>query len=123
MDSTKAINWSSFHTPYTEAEVKKYVPTDAGVYLLWVQLKNEKWKCFYTGQAKNLESRLLDHLSDDEPNECIKDNVKKYVCGFEYAKVSTQSERDRIEKFLYDHYSPECNNQDPGGTPLEVNLP
>lgn len=26
--------WSTFHTPYNEAEVRKYVPTSAGVYVL-----------------------------------------------------------------------------------------
>jgi len=117
------ITWSSFHSPYTESKVRKYVTTEAGVYLLWVKLKSGKWKCFYVGKAENLEARLLYHLSDDEENECIKDNVSKHICGFEYAKVSKQSDRDGIEKYLYDHYSPECNQIDPGGEPIEVNLP
>lgn len=117
------INWSKVHSKYTESEVKKYVPTEAGVYLLWVKLNSEKWQCFYVGQASDLEDRLLDHLSDHEENECIKNNVSEYTCGFEYAKVSKQSDRDGIEKFLYDHYKPECNQINPGGTPIEVNLP
>lgn len=117
------ITWSGFHNSYNEAEVKKYVPRDAGVYLLWVKLKNGKWLCFYTGQAKNLEQRLLDHLSADEENECIRKQVVDYTCGFEYTKVSTQADRDGIEKYLYNHYKPECNTIDPGGTPIVVNLP
>jgi excinuclease UvrABC nuclease subunit len=117
------ISWSNFHGTYTESEVKTYVPTDAGVYLLWVKLKNDKWRCFYAGQANNLETRLLEHLGDSEENECIKTNVSKYICGFEYATVSLQKDRDGIEKFLYDHYGPECNVNDPGGTPISVNLP
>ena len=117
------ITWSSFHSSYTESEVKRYVPAEAGVYLLWVKLKNGKWRCFYVGQASDLKDRLLDHLSDDEENECVKNNVTNYTCGFEYAKVSKQSDRDGIEKFLYDHYKPECNKVDPGGLPIEVNLP
>lgn len=117
------VSWSTFHTPYTEPEVNKYVPREAGIYLLWVKLKNEKWKCFYVGQAKNLETRLLEHLSDEEENECIEENASKYTCGFEYTKVSKQSDRDGIEKYLYDYYSPECNKVDPGGKAIEVNLP
>ena len=95
------LEWSSFYTPYTEQEVKKYVPIDSGIYLLWVQLKNEKWRCSYVGQADDLEDRLLNHLSKFEENECIKTKASKYVCGFEYAKVSRESDREGIENFLY----------------------
>jgi hypothetical protein len=41
----------------------------------------------------------------------------------EYAKVDRRSDRDQIEKFLCDHYRPECNTVDPGGAPIVVNLP
>lgn len=102
--------------------MKQYAPTSAGVYLLWVKYKSGQWECFYIGQASNLEDRLLDHLSDEEENNCIKENVK-YRSGFHYAKVGRESDRDGIEKYLYDHYSPECNKVDPGGTPIRVNLP
>jgi excinuclease UvrABC nuclease subunit len=117
------IIWSAFHEPYTELEIKKYVPAESGIYLLWVKLINGNWRCFYVGQADNLEDRLLQHLSSGEPNECIKKKVSGYICGFEYAEVSKQSDRDGVEKYLYDHYSPECNQVDPGGTAIEVNLP
>lgn len=118
------ITWSSFHSDFSENEVKNYAPNEAGVYLLWVKLADgDKWKCFYAGQAKDLEKRLLEHLSDNEKNDCIKKKASNKVCGFEYAKVATQSDRDGIEKYLYDHYNPECNTQDPGGKPIEVNLP
>jgi hypothetical protein len=70
-----------------------------------------------------LEARLLEHLSDNEENQCLKTNASKYICGFEYAKVGLQKDRDGVEKFLYDHYKPECNELDPGGEPIEVNLP
>jgi len=115
------ITWSSFHNTYNEAEVKAHVPRSSGVYLVWVKLKDGKWRCFYVGQADELQKRLLDHLSDSETNECIKKQLSQYICGFEYAEVSRQSERDGIEKYLYDHYKPECNKADPGGKPIEVN--
>jgi len=118
------IEWSTFHSVYSESEVKKYIPTESGVYLLWVKLaKSEKWRCFYVGQAKDLEKRLIEHLSANEENDCIKKKVAEKVCGFEYAKVAKQNDRDGIEKYLYDHYKPECNVQDPGGMATEVNLP
>ena len=117
------ITWSTFHEDYSEEEVTRYVPSEAGVYVLWVKLNNGKWQCFYVGQASDLEDRLLDHLYDSEENECIKNNVSRYTCGFEYAEVTKQKDRDGIEKFLYDHYKRECNKKDPGGAPIKVNLP
>ena len=117
------VTWLSFFTLNTEEKVKSKATESAGVYLLWVKLKNEKWRCFYAGQAKNIKQRLLDHLSDSEENECIKEKVSKYVCGFEYAIISKQDDRDGAEKYLYDHYKPKCNKVDPGGKPIEINLP
>ncbi|MFZ3138631.1 MAG: hypothetical protein WA126_14705 [Thermodesulfovibrionales bacterium] len=90
---------------------------------LWVKLKNDKWRCYYVGQADDLKTRLIDHLSKNEENTCIKNNVQDYVSGYEYAKVSRQSDRNGIEKYLYDNYKPSCNKQDPGGVPIPVNLP
>jgi excinuclease UvrABC nuclease subunit len=118
------ISWSSFHSTYDERTVKRYVPTEAGIYLLWVKLKEgKKWRCFYVGQARNLEARLLQHLSSKEDNDCLRKKVSDRVCGFKYAKVGRQADRDGIEKYLYDHYKPQCNEVDPGGSPIEVNLP
>lgn len=116
------LNWH-FLATYDEATVENHAPLGAGVYLLWVKLKDGRWRCFYAGQSSGLEGRLLEHLSPDEPNGCIKKKVGAYICGFEYAEVGRQSDRDGIEKYLYDCYSPECNKQDPGGAPVVVNLP
>ena len=116
------IKWSDF-IRLTKDNVRKVVPTSPGVYLLWVQLKSEKWRCYYVGRAANLEERLLSHLSSKEPNDCIKDNVRDHISGLEYAKVAAKSDREGIEKYLYDYFSPECNEIDPGGKPISVNIP
>jgi len=115
-------SWSSFHTPYNEAEVRKCAPTSAGVYLLWVNYKTGRWGYFYVGKGENIESRLLGHLSTDEPNDCIKGNVK-YKCGFIWIEITTETERSGAEKYLYDTLNPECNENDPGGRPLKIFLP
>lgn len=117
-----SASWSTFHTPYNEAEVKKVVPTGGGVYSLWVNYDSGRWGCFYIGKAENLESRLLDHLSSSEPNECIKEN-RKYKSGFSWLEITTAQERAGAEKHLYDQLKPECNQVDPGGVPLRIPLP
>lgn len=117
------VQWSSFITPYDEQKVKLNAPESAGVYLIWVKLQNGNWRCFYVGKAENLKERLLDHLSTSESNTCVKTNTGKFVCGFEYALVARKDDRSGIEKYLYDHYKPECNQVDPGGDPISINLP
>ena len=114
--------WSSFHAPFNETEVRKNTPLDAGVYTLWVNYKSGRWECFYVGKADNTQERLLGHLSENEPNLCIKENVK-YKCGFSLIKVTTETERSGAEKYLYDKMRPTCNKNDPGGKPLPIPLP
>lgn len=116
------IIWSEFKSPYNERVVRNEVPEKSGIYLLYVNYKSGKWECFYVGKAEDLHSRLLDHLSGSESNKCIKENVK-YLCGFYYALVSREEDRKGIEKYLYNYFKPECNQNDPGGFPIEVNLP
>ena len=115
--------WSAFYRDYNEDEVHQFVPRDGGVYLLWVRMKSRKWRCFYVGSAGNMEERLLHHLSPDEDNVALREQLTDFVCGFEYARVEGEEERRRIEKFLYDRFRPELNPADPGGVPLEVNAP
>ena len=67
------ITWKRFHAEYTEEKVKRYVPSNAGIYLLCVKLKNGTWRCFYVGQTNRLDHRLLEHLSDLEENDCIRE--------------------------------------------------
>ncbi len=117
------IHWSAFHRDFTVDEVREYVPTEGGVYLLWVRMKNRKWRCFYLGEADHLEKRLLKHLSGEEENTCIAEQVAEFLCGFEYARVDDPETRKGIVKFLYNRYQPHCCNGDPGGEPIKVNPP
>jgi hypothetical protein len=114
--------WSGFHTPYSEAEVRKYAPTSAGVYLLWVNYKSGKWGCFYVGRADNIKTRLLNHGKPEEPNKCVKEDLR-YKCGFMWIDITTEEERSGAEKYLYDTLKPECNQNDPGGKALKIPLP
>lgn len=115
------ITWSEFKE-LTELGLKD-VPNNPGVYLLWVKLENGNWRCYYIGQAQYLGNRLSQHLSKDEENLCVKNHISKHTNGFEYAVVANQSERDGIERYLYDHFKPECGEKCPDCKPIVVNLP
>ncbi len=116
---TLSLRWKGYYN-YTSDNVSLYAPEKAGVYKLSVKLKNGNLKPFYVGQAKNLKGRFKKHLSDNEENGCIKDNVENYKCRFKYALVALQNDRDGAERALYLHYKPECN--DPDAIPNEPDI-
>jgi excinuclease UvrABC nuclease subunit len=116
------VTWSGFYN-LNEDAVSSYVPSSPGVYILWVKLNNGNWRAFYVGKARDLKNRLFCHLSQEEENLCLKNHVHSYICGFEFALVGTEDSRSGIEKFLFDHYKPECNKINPGAIPMPINLP
>lgn len=123
----KQLNWSERITPCDETNVKKFAPEKSGVYLLWVAHEKKGWVISYVGQAENLKKRLLQHLSPDEKNECIK-NKLKYKSAFSFAVVENASERDGIELYIYNKLKPECNKISPPenhskSEAIEVNIP
>ena len=100
-------NWR----PYTEADVRANAPTAAGVYILRTQLDDGGWQITYVGQASNLRERLLDHLSPNEPNECLREH-QTYIMQYCWIELAKQSERDSEESSRIKKYQPECNTQE-----------
>lgn len=98
---------------YNETNVKKYVPTTAGVYIIRVGLNNGNFQVIYVGQASDLEKRLLEHLRPSEPNQCIRNHVKEYRLQCTWIVLPRQEDRDREELGKYKKYNPECNLQSP----------
>ena len=116
------INWSNFQRLNRE-NIQKFAPPSPGVFILWKKVAKYEWACFYVGQARNLVSKLIDHLSSTESNRYLKETISTALCGFQFSSISKQPDRDSIEQFLFEKYQPECNVQDPGGIPALVNLP
>jgi len=116
------VKWSDFHS-LTESTVINHVPDKSGIYILWVEVKGEKWRCIFVGQAQDIRTGLLQHMTNNEENERLKENVKEFVCGFQYALVEKQSDKDGMEKYLYEYNNPECNNTPPDVKQIEINIP
>lgn len=114
--------WSAVHSPYSEDEVKKYAPATAGDYFVWIKYKEAGWRPEYVGKADDIRGRLLDHLRDDEKNNCLKEN-RRYPRAFVWIPITTEAERMGAEKLIYDAQKPECNQIDPGGEPLRIPPP
>ncbi len=120
MTKQMQVGWSTRHA-YTEVNISRYAPYGSGVYLIY-KLQSGTWKVDYVGQAVNLDRRLKDHLQPSESNRCVKELVNRTMSAFRFAKVPA-AQLDGVEKYLYDRYRPRCNEVDPGGTAITVNLP
>lgn len=90
---------------YIQENVDSHVPSKPGIYRL-IYHSGDKYYVFYIGQSDNLQQRLGEHLNSSEPNVCIKKHLKDYTCYFRYIEISTQAERDKIEKEQIEEYSP-----------------
>ena len=102
-------NWSNLYE-YKEDNVKEYAPTAGGVYRLSYEKEKKKY-IFYVGQSNNLQRRLLEHLSDSEPDDCIKGYLGKYTCYFRFIEVKDEEERSKLEQEQIEEYNPDCNNK------------
>ena len=114
------LDWSRFNMPYRKRYIENKVPPVPGVYVLYVEMENGKWDCFYVGNSDNLHSCMMGHLEEKE-NPALKENITDYVCGFEYAPVSDEDERASAVKYLFDRLKPDCM-EDPGGKGKRVNV-
>ncbi len=99
--------WSERY-PYSERDVRAHASSTGGVYRL-INKSGEKYLVFYVGQTNDLQRRLLEHLSPDEPDACIKGHVKGYSCYFRFIQISSASERVRVEKEQIQQWKPSCN--------------
>lgn len=98
---------------YNEDNVKTHVPEKGGVYIISVKLKNGGYKVVYVGQSVDLKKRLLEHLRESEPNECLRTNVDKYYTVYKWIEIPTSNGRDNEEKYQINELNPTCNIKRP----------
>ena len=93
------------------------IPEDAGVYEVLVKKEGKnKYMRRYVGQAVDLRTRYLEHLSDEEENEDIYDGLREYVCGFDCAPIKLKADREDAEQTLYDRHKHPWNKERPKGS-------
>ena len=114
------VEWTKPYSFYEE-QVKYTVPKKEGIY----QLSNHSEGVFYVGQSDNLQRRLLEHLSDEEKNVCIKGKLEFQVY-FRFALLKNEKERLCAESFMYQYFKKDtglaCNDKELSETPCEINL-
>ena len=121
MENWKLI-WTKL-TPASDIAVKAIGDNLAGVYRLSYLADDDSYYIFYVGQSEDIKKRLLEHLSSNEKNVCIKNYLTTKKCFFRYAKITKAYIRDAAEKQMYKQYEPSCNEKEPDGRDdVRVNL-
>ena len=116
------LNWKGRYS-YDETSVSKYVMKKPGNYMILVKQKNGNYRPIYVGKAVNLEQRLLEHLSNSESNDCLKNHIKEHILGIRYCYISSETNRQNVEHTLYKNYSHECNQNEPEGKEIQITKP
>lgn len=84
---------------------------------------NTVYYVFYVGKSNDIKKRMLEHLSESEENEGIRNYVKQNKCFFKYAQISEEYIRCAAEKQMYFHFEPSWNKVIPEGRDdVKVNL-
>lgn len=117
------VKWVRIHH-LDENTVKDKVAKNPGVYRLsFYEEKGKAPTIFYVGKAyESLQRRLLEHLSNEEKNDCVKSKIAKHVCAFKLAYVDKEEDRSDIEHTMYEKFGNLCNVQEPEGNLVEVNF-
>ena len=122
-NDTLTLKWSNL-LDFESETVSKNASEKEGVYRLsQLNSKNREYEVFYVGRAENIKERLLEHLSQDEENDCIKNKVAKGNNKFKFALIPLEEDRKNAEHTLYHHYNkPSCNKVEPEGKIIQINF-
>ena len=116
------IDWRAGYdcSGYGISRIARKLP---GVYLLCLRKGNNNWEVFYVGNTTDLLENIQIHFSESESNNVIKERIEKNQCAYFFSFIFNDEDRNSIEKFLFDRFSPDANDSDPGGNRTVVNLP
>ena len=79
-------------------------------------------KVIYVGRTDNLDRRLQEHWSDNEPNRMLRNYLHNYQTKVLYKKEDSQTKCAGMELYLYKRYQPVCNDRVPDATE-EIAIP
>ena len=88
----------------------------AGVYVIWSTGNNNQ--VVYVGQG-NIRQRLAAHSIDDDILDYMQTDGKLLVTWAELH----DDDRDGVERYLADRFSPVVGDRHPDADPISVNLP
>ena len=111
LNCTFKITWSNrvaFQNTHTSV-----IPEKPGVYEIQGRKKADGgYTRRYVGMAENLRQVYSEHLSDNEPNEKLKNFLKEKKAFFRYVTSDAEPTRKDLEKGLYFKHKHSFNTLD-----------
>jgi len=105
------ITWSN-RIPVQNTNIKD-IPERPGVYEIQGRKKADTgYTRRYVGMAENLKHVYSEHLSDNEPNEKLKNFLKEKKAFFRYVTSDAEHTRKDLEKGLYFKHKHSFNTLD-----------
>ena len=105
------ITWSN-RIPVQSAHIND-IPERPGVYEIQGRKKVDGgYTRRYVGMAENLKHVYSEHLSDNEPNEKLKNFLKEKKAFFRYVTSDAEHTRKDLEKGLYFKHKHSFNTLD-----------
>ncbi|HLA22746.1 MAG TPA: hypothetical protein VJZ17_04835 [Nitrosopumilaceae archaeon] len=105
------ITWSN-RIPVQNTNIKD-IPERPGVYEIQGRKKADGgYTRRYVGMAENLKHVYSEHLSDNEPNEKLKNFLKEKKAFFRYVTSDAEHTRKDLEKGLYFKHKHSFNTLD-----------
>jgi len=109
--------------PYDEQHIGKECDFPA-VYILCKRTYHGENLPFYIGHADALRAELKRCCSEVLKGDELGDLIRGSDCFYTYGVVMDGKEREGIQRFLVEHFNPECNMEDVVySESIEVNLP
>ena len=104
--------------PYTREEVSRLPRGRCGVYVIWTPSEYDASPApLYAGKSETcVRRRLLDHLSDREPNPALRWELRWLRSQIEFTIAFTPSpaETDALETYIIQHLQPTANRSKVG---------
>lgn len=117
------VRWSNFYPILSKDAVIKNVPTNSGIYSLWETISTGLVKLILIEETDNLAKSLINYALYKSDNIRLKQLLLSKPIGFVFTEIGDPDKKKGIVKYMYDHYLPKYNLDDPGGEPIKINLP
>ena len=119
------MSWSRIKKIWVDGT--NQLPSDEGVYLIFLYTAEGAYKIRYVGKGK-IDERMAHHTSEDEENDCLKKIMMQNNVQFSFKLIEDDDKRSDWEYSLWDYCKNEkkqnlCNKISPDGKKIKIDLP
>jgi hypothetical protein len=90
------------------------LPDGKAVYAIYSRKSGVLGNCIFVGETEDIKKSMIAHLSDAEPNECLRTfaQAKAILLRYELMPNSNKAQRLDTELEWIDRFGPRCNKRE-----------